>query len=58
MRGKHNSTPIEELVKQAKHLARDGVKELIKNIHYWKDAPLWDKDKIKKATKIWFDNLK
>ena len=29
MRGKHNSTPIEELVKQAKHLANDGVKELI-----------------------------
>ena len=29
MRGKHNSIPIEELVKQAKHLARDGVKELI-----------------------------
>ena len=36
----------------------DGVKELIKNIHYWKDAPLWDKNKIKKATKVWFDNLK
>ena len=29
MRGKHNSIPIEELVKQAKHLASDGVKELI-----------------------------
>ena len=29
MRGKHNSTPIEELVNQAKHLASDGVKELI-----------------------------
>ena len=29
MRGKHNSTPIEELVKQAKYLASDGVKELI-----------------------------
>ena len=29
MRGKHNSTPIEELVKQAKHLVSDGVKELI-----------------------------
>ncbi len=29
MRGKHRSTPIEELVKQAESLARDGVKELI-----------------------------
>ena len=29
MRGKHNSTPIEDLVKQAKHLASNGVKELI-----------------------------
>ncbi len=29
MRGKHKSTPIEELVKQAKHLASEGVKELI-----------------------------
>ena len=29
MRGKHNSTPIEDLVKQAKHLVSDGVKELI-----------------------------
>ena len=29
MRGKHRSTPIEHLVKQAENLARDGVKELI-----------------------------
>ena len=29
MRGKHKSTPIEELVKQAEHLAKEGVKELI-----------------------------
>lgn len=29
MRGNHRSTPIEELVKQAQTLARDGVKELI-----------------------------
>ena len=36
----------------------DGVKELLENIHYWKDAPLWDKKKIEKATKVWFDNLK
>ena len=29
MRGKHKSTPIEDLVKQAQHLAKEGVKELI-----------------------------
>ena len=29
MRGKHRSTPIEDLVTQAENLARDGVKELI-----------------------------
>ncbi len=29
MRGKHRSTPIENLVKQAESLAKDGVKELI-----------------------------
>tara|TARA_B100000945_G_C20401369_1_gene607517 strand:- start:218 stop:1528 length:1311 start_codon:yes stop_codon:yes gene_type:complete len=29
MRGKHRSTPIEKLVKEAKYLAKNGVKELI-----------------------------
>ena len=29
MRGKHKSKPIKELVKEASHLAKDGVKELI-----------------------------
>ncbi len=29
MRGKHRSTPIEEVVNQAKNLAKEGVKELI-----------------------------
>lgn len=29
MRGKHISTPIEELVENAKHLAKNGVKELL-----------------------------
>ncbi len=29
MRGKHKSTPIEDLVKQAEHLAKEGAKELI-----------------------------
>ena len=31
-----------------------GVKEMLSNIDYWKNAPLWNKSKINKATKIWF----
>lgn len=34
-----------------------GIKELLQNIDYWKDAPLWDKKKIKKATSEWFKFL-
>jgi UDP-glucose 4-epimerase len=37
---------------------KDGIAELLSNINYWKDAPLWDKNKIKKVTRIWFQNLK
>ena len=36
----------------------DGISELINNINYWKDAPLWNKSNIKKATKNWFKYLK
>lgn len=35
----------------------DGVKMLLNNIDYWKNAPLWDKKSIKKATKTWFKYL-
>ena len=35
-----------------------GVRELIKNIKYWRDAPIWFPKKIKKATKVWFKLLK
>ena len=31
-----------------------GVKEMIKEINYWKNAPLWNVKKIKIATKDWF----
>ncbi len=37
---------------------KDGVKEMIDNIDEWKLAPLWNKKKIKKATKNWFKYLK
>ena len=36
----------------------DGIKSMIKEIHKWKDAPLWTPKKIKKATKTWFSYLK
>ena len=32
----------------------EGVGKMVANIDYWKDAPLWDPDSIKKATKVWF----
>ncbi len=34
-----------------------GVDLMIKNIDYWKDAPVWTKKKIKEATKVWFEKL-
>ena len=34
-----------------------GVKKMILNIKYWKNAPLWDNKSIKKATKTWFKYL-
>lgn len=35
----------------------DGVKIMLDNIHYWRDAPVWDKDSIAKATRDWFRYL-
>ncbi len=36
---------------------KKGVKEMLKNIDYWKSAPLWTESKINNATKDWFRNL-
>ena len=35
-----------------------GIKNLLKNINYWKKAPVWTPTKINQATKIWFKLLK
>ena len=35
-----------------------GIKILLKNIDYWKKAPVWTPKKINKATKLWFKYLK
>lgn len=34
-----------------------GVAQTVKNIEYWKDAPLWDPASIESATKAWFKYL-
>ncbi len=36
----------------------DGVKQMLENIDYWSDAPLWSKKKIKGATQKWFKTFK
>jgi UDP-glucose 4-epimerase len=35
----------------------EGVKRVLENIEYWREAPLWDPESIGKATKVWFDML-
>ncbi len=35
----------------------DGVKELLKNIKYWQNAPVWTPESIRKATNDWFKYL-
>ena len=35
----------------------EGVKIMLDNIDYWKDAPIWNKESIKEATKDWFKYL-
>ena len=35
----------------------EGVKKILENIDYWKEAPVWDKDSIQEATKTWFKYL-
>ncbi len=35
----------------------EGVKKVVKNIDYWKNAPVWTPDSIATATKEWFKYL-
>lgn len=37
---------------------KEGIQEMLVNISYWKNAPLWTPKKIKTATKAWFNKLK
>lgn len=35
----------------------EGVQQMVENIEYWRKAPVWDVESIKKATKNWFKYL-
>lgn len=35
-----------------------GVAQIVANIEYWRNAPLWDPESIARATRIWFEHLK
>lgn len=42
---------------QPKVPIEDGVKIMLDNLDYWRDAPVWTVDKIEEATKDWFKYL-
>ena len=41
----------------AKVSLEEGVKKILENIDYWREAPVWTKDSIDDATKDWFKYL-
>lgn len=59
LRSLANINKIKRKLKWKPRISIDaGVRELIKNISSWNDAPVWTPKKIKKATKDWFKYLK
>ena len=42
---------------QPKVSFEEGIKKIIDNIDYWKEAPVWTPEKIKEATEAWFKYL-
>ena len=51
-------TKARELLKwEPKVSFEEGVRIMLDNIGYWKNAPLWDEASIGKATEKWFEYL-
>tara|TARA_Y100000590_G_scaffold468521_1_gene651555 strand:+ start:1451 stop:2440 length:990 start_codon:yes stop_codon:yes gene_type:complete len=48
----------QELNWEPKIKIEEGIKQLLKNIDYWKNAPVWNPESISKATQDWFKYLK
>ncbi len=42
---------------QPKVSLEEGVQEMLKNIDYWREAPIWEPNSIAEATKDWFKYL-
>ena len=56
---KANVSKIKKMLKwKPKIKFEKGINDLLKNINYWKSAPLWNRKNINKATEVWFKNLK
>ncbi len=50
-----NITRIESELKWTPKVSfEDGVRTMLDNIDYWREAPVWDPDSIAEATKTWF----
>ncbi|MGQ0811841.1 MAG: GDP-mannose 4,6-dehydratase [Nitrospiraceae bacterium] len=47
----------EELTWVPKVSFEEGVKRILDDIAYWREAPLWNPETIAKVTKLWFDTL-
>jgi UDP-glucose 4-epimerase len=49
---------IKELLRWSPHTSfEDGVATMLKNIDYWREAPVWTVDGIRTATADWFKYL-
>ena len=35
----------------------DGISKVLKEIDYWRNAPVWTPETIKEETKVWFNLL-
>ena len=50
---------INKLLKwKSKISLKEGITKVLKEINYWKKAPLWTPKKIEKTMRIWFKYLK
>ena len=53
-----NEAKANKLKWKPKVKIEDGIRVMLKNINYWKKAPVWNSKTIQTATKDWFKYLK